>query len=91
MVVEVPRWTNAKMEVPNPNHISVSKFSPANPKITDNNERNPESHQTGRKKGQNTFRGKLFPAPRVHLELRGTPANLGESGTLGRRHGGQGR
>lgn len=80
MVVEVPRWTNAKMEVRSTKYannveIHVSHF-------LDYNERDSKSDQTGREEGKATIRRELFSPSRIHLELRCPSANLGESRAL---------
>jgi len=36
-----------------------------------------QPHQAGRQEGKTQVRGELFPPPRVHLELRGHPPDLG--------------
>lgn len=78
------RYTT-KNPTPTPN------FALSRPKFTDHHERDPQPDQAGREKGQDPFRGQLLPAPRVHLELRRPPADLGESRAPGRRHRRQGR
>lgn len=67
MVVEIPRWTNAKMEVMIPSPIPILLISA---KYVDFQRGTIESHQTGHQEGQASLRSQLLPPQRLPLELR---------------------
>ena len=73
MVVEIPRWSNAKLEASSasaplvPSHRSLVPYS-------DRQGRSSQSNQAGHQEGQASICSKLLPSPRLPLELRMLPA-----------------
>ena len=83
MIVEIPRWTNAKMEVsdqpqgvlmlPNP-HIFTVIDTDTN--ALDFQGRDTESNQTRYQEGQASLCPQLLSSQRLPLELRGVPSGM---------------
>jgi len=80
MVVEVPRWTNAKMEVRTP-QLTASRPSPKHYTArcrltvgTDLQGGAAQPHQAGHEEGQAPLRPQLLPPQRLPLELRCLPS-----------------
>ena len=75
MVVEVPRWTNAKME--------IDTKAPLNPivQVDEGFSKFSNLYQflSGPEKGQIKICCQQFSSPRLHLELWSNSSNLGES------------
>ena len=74
MIVEIPRWTNAKLEASRiPYLVFRSSLHVLTPHRTDLQGRNPEPHQTRHQEGQTSFCSQLLPPQRLSLELRSVP------------------
>lgn len=74
MVVEVPRWTNAKFEVrrsPKP-PVETQTLTSLPDTPTDTDQREPQSHQPRHAAQETALRQKLLPIQGLHLELRGS-------------------
>jgi hypothetical protein len=75
MIVEIPRWTNAKLEV-----IFQNLQLPERSKLTltltlDLQRRIPQSYQTRHQERQASLRPQLLPSQRLPLELRFYPSD----------------
>ena len=79
MVVEIPRWTNAKAEVRAANPSSPKRYSLVMHRltsITDLQGRDPQPNQAGYQEGKAAIRPQLLPPQGLHLELRCLPSGL---------------
>ena len=83
MVVEVPRWTNAKMEVRSPQSTAIERILHRSATLegdmsltapTDLQGGKPEPHQAGHQEGQASLRPQLLPPQGLPLELRCLPS-----------------
>jgi hypothetical protein len=70
MVVEIPRWTNAKLEVGDANRWQGQSLTDS----TDLQGGAPQPHQAGRQEGQAPLRPQLLPPQGLPLELRMLPS-----------------
>lgn len=76
MVVEIPRWTNAKLEVRQGAKMGLSTGTD---KVVDLKRRVPEPHQTRHQEGQASIRAQLLPPQGLSLELRCFPKSTSNS------------
>lgn len=75
MVVEVPRWTNAKMEVRITYRLLVhSEFSPHSKSDLEGGNTQPD--QAGHQEGQASLRPQLLPSQRLPVELWSIPTGM---------------
>jgi hypothetical protein len=86
MVVEIPRWSNAKQEVRKQTPMASPPLAaigtlPANPyTLLDLERGDPQPHQAGHKERQAPLRAQLLSPQRLHLELWRFPSDLGRPG-----------
>jgi hypothetical protein len=76
MVVEVPRWTNAKMEVCFAQSAQLCEKKSLLTRPPDLQGGDPQPHQAGHQEGQAPLRAQLLPPQRLPLELRCLPPGM---------------